>query len=58
MENYEIVKIFGKRYPIGILLYGVDSPLKKEHMLKQGVSYANWDAFKDASIKIIGKILE
>ncbi len=33
MENYEVVRRFGDKFPLGVLLYGGDSPLRKEHMI-------------------------
>jgi glycerol-3-phosphate cytidylyltransferase-like family protein len=56
MENYEIVKNFGKKHPIGIFLYGIDFPAKKGRMLGSKPLKINWRKFNKLGTKMINKI--
>lgn len=59
MENYEIIKNFGKKHKIGIMLYGTDMPGKKKSMLgSKNVSHPNWSKFNKTGIEMIKKITQ
>lgn len=56
MENYEVVKNFGKTHPIGIFLYSIDNPSKKGHMIGAKPLKVNWDNFNKQATNMIKKI--
>jgi len=57
MENYELIKHFGKKYPIGIFLYGTDIPSNKKYSLQSQPSKFNWNKFNKLGIGMIKKIV-
>ncbi len=56
MENYEIVKNFGNKHNIGILLFGTDKPANKEKKSKTEPRRTNWIKFNKVGIEMIRKI--
>jgi len=62
MENYEVVRNFGKSHPIGILLYGTDLPEHKKHMLGRNTTPIakrkpfDWKKFNKVGTLMIKKI--
>jgi len=58
MENYEIIKHFGRTNQIGILLYGTDVPANKKKMLgKSNFKKFNWNKFNKTGLKLIQEIV-
>lgn len=53
MENYGLIKKFGKTHPVGVFLYGTDKPLDKTKMLGgKGIGSISGD-FNKKAIKLI-----
>jgi hypothetical protein len=56
MENYEIVRRFGKGRKMGIFIFGCDSPAIRRKMLGDGKFKARWDKFNKLGVEMIKEI--
>lgn len=58
MENYEIIKRFGKNHIIGSLLFSTDVPKNKKYQLGGNPVKSNWNKFNRIGSQMIEKIVK
>lgn len=55
-EGYEMVKLFGRKYPLGIAYYGTDSALEPHSLISTSRNQVDWKEFKKVSLDMIRAI--